>query len=93
VTFGLAEDADYRATDVVHRGIEGSHFQLLTPGGSQRRSSLQLAGEQHVKNALAALAIAIEIGVQPSDAGARLTDRWRGGWPRRRQPICPAAAR
>jgi UDP-N-acetylmuramoyl-tripeptide--D-alanyl-D-alanine ligase len=67
VTFGLAEDADYRATDVVHRGIEGSHFQLLTPAGSAA-VNLQLAGEQHVKNALAALAIAIEIGVQPSDA-------------------------
>ena len=67
VTFGLAEDADYRATDIEHRGIEGSHFQLLTPAGSQP-VSLQLAGEQHVKNALAALAIAIEIGVTPIDA-------------------------
>jgi len=67
VTFGLAQDADYRATDIEHRGMEGSHFQLLTPAGSQP-VSLQLAGEQHVKNALAALAIAIEIGVTPSDA-------------------------
>ena len=67
VTFGLAEDADYRAADIEHRGIEGSHFQLLTPAGSQP-VSLQLAGEQHVKNALAALAIAIEIGVTPIDA-------------------------
>jgi UDP-N-acetylmuramoyl-tripeptide--D-alanyl-D-alanine ligase len=47
--------------------MKGSHFQLLTPAGSQP-VSLQLAGEQHVKNALAALAIAIEIGVTPSDA-------------------------
>ena len=67
VTFGLAEDADYRAADIEHLGIEGSHFQLLTPAGSQP-ISLQLAGEQHVKNALAALAIAIEIGVTPTDA-------------------------
>ena len=67
VTFGLTEEADYRATDIEHRGIEGSHFQLLTPAGSQP-VSLQLAGEQHVKNALAALAIAIEIGVTPIDA-------------------------
>ena len=71
VTFGLAENADYRATDVVHQGIEGSRFQLLTPAGSAA-VSLQLAGEQHVKNALAALAIAIEIGVQPSDAARAL---------------------
>jgi UDP-N-acetylmuramoyl-tripeptide--D-alanyl-D-alanine ligase len=77
VTFGLAEDADYRATDVVHRGIEGSHFQLLTPAGSAA-VNLQLAGEQHVKNALAALAIAIEIGVQPSDV-ARAVSRLPGG--------------
>jgi UDP-N-acetylmuramoyl-tripeptide--D-alanyl-D-alanine ligase len=71
VTFGLAEDADYRATDIEHRGMEGSHFQLLTPAGSQP-VSLQLAGAQHVKNALAALAIAIEIGVTPSDAARAL---------------------
>lgn len=71
VTFGLAEDADYRATDIEHRGMEGSHFQLLTQAGSQP-VSLQLAGEQHVKNALAALAIAIEIGVTPSDAARAL---------------------
>lgn len=67
VTFGLAEDADYRATEIEHRGIEGSHFKLLTPAGSEA-VSLQLAGEQHVKNALAALAVAIEIGVAPSAA-------------------------
>ena len=67
VTFGLAEYADYRATDIEYQGIEGSHFQLLTPAGSEA-VSLQLAGEQHVMNALAALAIAIEIGVAPSDA-------------------------
>ena len=67
VTFGLAEDADYRATEIEHRGIEGSHFKLLTPAGSES-VSLQLAGEQHVKNALAALAVAIEIGVAPSAA-------------------------
>ena len=36
VTFGLAGDADYRATDIEHRGIEGSYFQLLTPTGSSR---------------------------------------------------------
>ena len=67
VTFGLAEDADYRVTEIEHRGIEGSHFKLLTPAGSEA-VSLQLAGEQHVKNALAALAVAIEIGVAPSAA-------------------------
>ena len=67
VTFGLAGDADYRAIDIEHRGIKGSYFQLLTPTGSVA-VSLQLAGEQHVKNALAALAIAIEVGVAPSDA-------------------------
>tara|TARA_Y100000991_G_scaffold21284_1_gene13699 strand:+ start:1307 stop:2668 length:1362 start_codon:yes stop_codon:yes gene_type:complete len=67
VSFGLAEDADYRATNIQHRGIEGSNFKVVTPAGSEA-VSLQLAGEQHVKNALAALAIAIEMGVSLSDA-------------------------
>ena len=67
VSFGLAEGADYRATDIQHRGIEGSQFQVLTPTASEA-VSLQLAGEQHVKNALAALAIAIEMGVSLRDA-------------------------
>ena len=83
VTFGLAEDADYRAIDIEHRGIEGSHFKLLTPAGSEA-VSLQLAGEQHVKNALAALAVAIEIGVAPSAAAVAVLPLAR--WSRRCQP-------
>jgi UDP-N-acetylmuramoyl-tripeptide--D-alanyl-D-alanine ligase len=67
VTFGLSESADYRATDIQHHGLEGTEFHLQGPAVSLP-VSLQLAGDQHVSNALAALAVAIELGVAPQDA-------------------------
>ena len=69
VTFGLSESADYRATDIQHHGLEGTEFQLQGPAVSLP-VSLLLAGDQHVSNALAALAVAIELGVAPQDAAA-----------------------
>ena len=75
VTFGLSESADYRATDIDHQGLEGTEFRLEGPTFSVS-VSLRLAGDQHVSNALAALAVAIELGVAPqhaADGVARVT--------------------
>ena len=71
VTFGFSPDADYRATAVAHRGVEGVSFHLTGPMGTLP-VSLHLAGEQHVANASAALAVAIELGVDPPLAAERL---------------------
>ena len=67
VTFGRSESADYRATDIQHHGLKGTEFRLQGPAVSLP-VSLRLAGDQHVSNALAALAVALELGVAPQDA-------------------------
>ena len=69
VTFGVSQGAGYCACNIRHEGIEGTHFELRGPD-CRVPVSLQLAGEQHVSNALAALAVAIELGVPPSMAAA-----------------------
>ena len=75
VTFGFSPDADYRATDVALHGVEGLSFRLTGPMGTVP-VSLNLAGEQHVANASAALAVAIELGVDPILAAERLLTVW-----------------
>jgi UDP-N-acetylmuramoyl-tripeptide--D-alanyl-D-alanine ligase len=69
VTFGLSDDADYRATDIAQSiGADGFalRFTLHAPG-SRRPVRLHLAGRHNVINALAAAAAA-------SAAGATLDD-------------------
>jgi UDP-N-acetylmuramate: L-alanyl-gamma-D-glutamyl-meso-diaminopimelate ligase len=66
-TFGLHEDADWRASDVWSGG-DGSHFRLRRRGRDEGWFDLALAGEHNVRNALAALAAAAEAGVEPGAA-------------------------
>ena len=67
VTFGLSEAADYRAVQILHQGIEGTEFLLEGPSVSVP-VKLKLAGDQHVMNALAAIAVAVELGIAPETA-------------------------
>jgi UDP-N-acetylmuramoyl-L-alanyl-D-glutamate--2,6-diaminopimelate ligase len=67
--FGLSA-GDYRAVDVRLRA-DGSTFTLLHPGGATP-VALQLVGAFNVSNALAALALALELGVAPATAAATL---------------------
>ena len=75
VTFGLADGADYRAVALERDGAQGTRFMFRGPMG-ELPVVLRLAGDQHVSNALAALAVAIELGVDPvaaADAVAKVT--------------------
>lgn len=67
--FGLAR-GDYRATHVDLRP-DGSRFTLCHPHG-ELPVSLQLVGSFNVSNALAALALALELGIDPAVAVAAL---------------------
>ncbi len=67
ITFGLAESADYRAVNIERDGVHGTRFSLRGPMG-ELSVTLRLAGDQHVSNALASLAVAIELGVDPAEA-------------------------
>ena len=60
--FGLAEDADFRASDVVLDARGRARFTLHTPEGSAP-VALLLNGEHQVSNALAASAAALYAGL------------------------------
>jgi UDP-N-acetylmuramoyl-tripeptide--D-alanyl-D-alanine ligase len=80
VTFGLAPDAAVRAEDV-ELDAGRPRFTLLAPGGCAS-VALQLVGEHHVGNALAAAAVAFELGATVDGVAAALgaavpASRWR----------------
>lgn len=67
VTYGLREDAMVRATDVV--AGERMSFRALREGAAPLDISLNLPGRHNVQNALAAIAVASDLGV--TDAAIR----------------------
>jgi UDP-N-acetylmuramoyl-tripeptide--D-alanyl-D-alanine ligase len=80
VRFGLSETADVRATDVV-LDAGRARFHLVTPAG-EVDVALRLVGEHHVSNALAAAAVALELGGTPAGIATALSaatpaSRWR----------------
>ena len=62
LTYGLREDADFRAVDLVARGMRWT-FTATRPAGSDLAIELPLPGVHNVSNALAAIAVATEEGV------------------------------
>jgi len=71
VTFGIAEEADVRATDLSFSPL-GSTWTLLA-GGSAHRVTLPMIGDFNVANALAAAAAAYALGRDPADVAERLS--------------------
>ena len=69
--YGIQHPADYRAEKVVLRGVLGAEFDIVGPG-FRESAVLPLMGIHNVLNALVAVAVAVEHGVKPSDAVARL---------------------
>jgi UDP-N-acetylmuramate--alanine ligase len=62
VTYGIEEEADYRATLILHKGIK-SHFVAERPDGNRLEITLNLPGKHNVLNAMAAIAIASELKI------------------------------
>lgn len=80
-TFGLGTDADVRAVDVVLDDLARPTFRMLTARGGVD-VSLSLHGAHHVSNALAAAAVAVELGLDLEAVAAGLArsqavSRWR----------------
>lgn len=80
VWFGLDRSADVRADDV-RATASGTSFSLLVEGVA-RPVRLPILGEHHVMNALAALAVARELGIDLDTAIESLetlkrAERWR----------------
>lgn len=63
ITYGFSPAADVRARDVRHEGLQ-THFVAELPGRAEGLAvTLSLAGRHNVLNALAAIAVAHELGV------------------------------
>ena len=65
LTFGLGEGADVRAVGVVSRGAQ-TDFDMVCNGTLFARVSLRVPGMHNVKNALAAAAAAMTLGISPA---------------------------
>ncbi|CAM5372189.1 UDP-N-acetylmuramoyl-tripeptide--D-alanyl-D-alanine ligase [Streptomyces xanthochromogenes] len=79
--FGEAVDADVRAENVRLTDAGQPSFSLLTPSGCGD-VTLRLYGEHHVSNALAAAAVAHELGMSADEIARALSEagslsRWR----------------
>lgn len=79
--FGESEDADVRAENVTLGDTGRPGFTLRTPTGCGE-VTLRLYGEHHVSNALAAAAVAHELGMSADEIAlalseARSLSRWR----------------
>jgi UDP-N-acetylmuramoyl-tripeptide--D-alanyl-D-alanine ligase len=81
VTFGLGAYADVRAVDVALDELARPTFRMLTAAG-EIEVSLSVHGAHHVSNALAAAAVALELGLDLESVSAalariRAVSRWR----------------
>lgn len=63
ITYGLSEDADYRAADISFEG-SGSRFSLFYKNNFLGFISLNVPGSYNVCNALAAIAVARELEME-----------------------------
>jgi UDP-N-acetylmuramoyl-tripeptide--D-alanyl-D-alanine ligase len=71
VTFGESATADVRATSIVDRGFDGTIADVTTGAGSLHLA-VPLPGRAQVSNVLAAIAVALEFQVPPSEIEARV---------------------
>ena len=63
ITYGIDSEADVRAIELHQQGLQ-THFQVQRPGHDRPLSiALNLPGRHNVLNALAAIAVATELGV------------------------------
>ena len=76
VSYGLTGPADYQACQV-SRDDSGIRFTPMVRGQALRPVSLQVIGDHNIRNALAALAVAVELGHDP-EASAQALAAYRG---------------
>jgi UDP-N-acetylmuramoyl-tripeptide--D-alanyl-D-alanine ligase len=71
VRYGLSAPAEIRAENIQSCSAVGCVFDLLVDG-YRERATVPLMGSHNVSNALAAVAVALERGLTPSEAAAAL---------------------
>jgi UDP-N-acetylmuramate--alanine ligase len=63
ITYGLSEGADLRAVNIRPRGLQ-TDFQVMRAGAPPFEVTVNLPGTHNVLNSLAAIAVALELGVE-----------------------------
>ncbi len=71
-SYGFAEDAAWRLLQYTPLSPYGTSFDFSNPGGDLYTCTLQLSGRHYALNALAAIAAAAHVGVDPSQSAATL---------------------
>jgi UDP-N-acetylmuramoyl-tripeptide--D-alanyl-D-alanine ligase len=71
ILYGLRSSADVRAENIQSMGVDGSQFDLVI-AGYREKTTLHLVGQHNIYNALAAVAVAFDRGMTPSEAVAAL---------------------
>ena len=74
-SYGFAGEADVRADAIAPRGLDGMAFDLITARGS-RPVTLPRLGRHAVHNALAAAAVALELGLSLDEIATGLGEVW-----------------
>ncbi len=82
ITYGLTSQADLRATDII-KDSSSSDFEVLYKGESHGRIKVGMPGNHSVLNALAAVAVGLELNIDLKDIRKGLADL--GGLARRFQ--------
>jgi UDP-N-acetylmuramoyl-tripeptide--D-alanyl-D-alanine ligase len=72
VQYGFAKAADVRAENLESLGQDGSKFDAVA-GGRREHATLPLVGSHNVHNALAAVAVAMEQGMDLAEAASALS--------------------
>ena len=60
-TFGISSDAEWRGVDI--RSTNGTTFRVRRGGGDLGEFTMPLLGDHNVRNALAAIAIGVDLGL------------------------------
>lgn len=77
VFFGLSPLSDYYASDIVHRGPQGTSFNLTQKEHPPQRLTMAIFSLGDVYNALAAFAAASELGIDHDTIFAALQDEFQ----------------
>ncbi|WP_078475903.1 UDP-N-acetylmuramate--L-alanine ligase [Solemya elarraichensis gill symbiont] len=72
LTYGASDDADVRVVELVQNGMT-TNFTVERAGREHLQVSLNMPGEHNVLNALAAIAVATELGVDDESIQQALT--------------------
>jgi len=74
ISYGLSEYADLRAFDIVKLGLR-TRFKVSRRGDDRYHPyEIRLPGEHNVRNALAAIAVGLELGVHPASINKALRE-------------------